>query len=377
MTPYYTHEHEAFRATLQRFVVEEIEPYVASWEADGEVPLSVFQQSGSIGLRGLGFPEVFGGTPGDPFHQIIVYEELGRAGSGGVVAALTIHGIAAMPIVAYGTEEMKSRVLPGIVSGDKRVALCITEPGAGSDVAGLATRAVRVGRDFVVNGCKTFITGGMNADYYVVAVRTADAGADGISLLLIERETPGLTQSRLDKMGWHASDTATLYFDDCRVPASNLIGPENRGFRAIVKNFNGERFSIAAMAHGMARCAYDEALIYAKERSTFGAPLITRQVIRHKLIDMATRVAALKANLEAVACRLCQGKSIVADVCMLKNFATATIAYCASEAVQIFGGAGYMRGSKVERIFRETKVLAIGGGGEEIMKDLAARQLGW
>ena len=376
-SPYYTEDHEAFRAMLRRFVVEEIESNVAAWEAAGEVPLAIFRKSGAIGLRGLGFPEAFGGTPGDPFHQIIVYEELGRAGSGGVVAALTIHGIAAMPIVVLGSDEMKARVLPGIVSGDKRAALCISEPGIGSDVAGLTTRAIRVGDDFVVNGCKTFITGGMNADYYVVAARTGGAGTGGISLILVERGAPRLTQSRLEKMGWHASDTATLYFDDCRVPAANLIGPENGGFRAIVKNFNGERFSIAAMAYGMARCAYDEALAYAKIRSTFGAPLISRQAIRHKLVDMATRIAALKANLEAVAWRLSQGAEAVAEVSMLKNFATETLTHCAGEAVQIFGGAGYMRGSKVERIYRETKVLAIGGGTEEIMKDLAARQLGW
>lgn len=377
MSQHYTQEHEAFRATLRRFVDDEIAPNVAEWEAKGELPRAVFRKSSEIGIRGLGFPEAFGGTPGDNFFQIALYEELARAGSGGIVAALTIHAIATLPIVNLGSDDMKTRIVPEILSGEKLAALCITEPGAGSDVAGISTRAVRDGSDLIVNGCKTFITGGMNADYYVVAVRTGDAGIAGISLLLVERDTPGFTRTRLEKMGWHASDTATLYFDDCRVPVTNIIGDENRGFRGIMRNFNAERFSIAAMAHGMAQCAHEEALAYAKERHTFGEPLIGRQVVRHKLVDMAMKIDALKAYLEALAWRLEQGERAVAEVCMLKNFATETLTYCAGEAVQILGGSGYMRGSKVERIYRETKVLAIGGGTEEIMKDLASRQLGW
>jgi len=377
LNPWYTQDHEAFRDQLRRFVAAEVEPNVEAWEAAGEIPRDFFIKSQELGIRGMGYPEEFGGVDTDLFHLIVLHEEFGRAGSGGVSAAMMAHNIALPPIIALADESIKNRVAAEVIAGTKLAALCITEPGAGSDVAQLSTRAVRDGDHYVVNGVKTFITGGFNADYYTVAVRTGGGGMGGISLLLIERDTPGFSRTKLDKMGWHASDTATLYFDDCRVPVTNLIGAENAGFRGIMMNFNAERFGIAAMAYGFAKCAYDEALEYAKQRETFGEAIIKHQVIRHKLIDMATRINALKANLDALAWQINQGGYPVAETCMLKNLATETMTFCASEAVQIFGGAGYMRGAKVERIYRETKVLAIGGGTEEIMKDLAARQLGW
>ncbi len=213
-----------------------------------------------------------------------------------------------------------------------------------------------------MRGEKTFITSGMRADFYTVAVRTGEPGLGGISLLLIERDTPGFSRTPLKKMGWWASDTATLHFEECRVPAANLIGRENAGFMAIMLNFNDERLSMAASSNGFARVAYEEALAYAKSRETFGKPLVRHQVIRHKLVDMAQRIAATQAFLERIAWALDQGESPIAELCMLKNQATQTLAFCASEAVQIFGGAGFMRGSKVERIYREVKVNAIGGG---------------
>ena len=271
---------------------------------------------------------------------------------------------------------MKARVLPQILSGKKISALAITEPSGGSDVANLRTKARRDGDDYVVNGEKTFITSGMRADYLTIAVRTGGAGAGGVSLLLIEGDTPGLSRTPLKKMGWWASDTATLHFDDCRVPAENLLGEEGQGFKIIMHNFNGERLGMAAGCTAAARVCLEEAIAYAKERNTFGKPLAQHQVIRHKLVDMAQRVAASQAMLEMLAWRLEQGESPVAEICMLKNQATQTMAFCASEAVQIFGGAGFMRGIKVERIYREVKVNAIGGGSEEIMKDLASRQMG-
>jgi acyl-CoA dehydrogenase len=267
-------------------------------------------------------------------------------------------------------------VLPGVLAGEKISALAITEPNAGSDVANLRTVAKRDGDHYLVSGEKTFITSGMRADWYTVAVRTGGAGIGGISLLVIERDTPGFSRTPLKKMGWWASDTATLYFDQCRVPAANLIGRENEGFRAIMLNFNDERLSMAASSLGFARVALDEATAYAKERQTFGVPLTRHQVIRHKLVDMAQRIVVGEAMLERIAWSLDQGESPIAELCMLKNHATQTLAFCASEAVQIFGGAGFMRGSKVERIYREVKVNAIGGGTEEIMKDLASRQMG-
>jgi acyl-CoA dehydrogenase len=285
------------------------------------------------------------------------------------------HTIGAPPIARRGSEAMKRRVLPQILSGEKISALAITEPGGGSDVARLQTSARRDGAEYIVNGQKTFITSGMRADYYTVAVRTGGPGASGVSLLLIEGDRPGFSRTPLKKMGWWASDTATLYFEDCRVPIENLIGEEGAGFKTIMLNFNDERLGMASSCTSFSRVCLDEAIAYARERQTFGRPLSEHQVIRHKLVDMAQRVEATQALLEMLTWRVEQGENPIAEICMLKNQATQTMAFCASEAVQIFGGAGYMRGGKVERIYREVKVNAIGGGTEEIMKDLASRQM--
>ena len=308
--------------------------------------------------------------------QIVASQELARAGAGGISASLMSHTIGSPPIARAATPQIKARVLAEVLSGARISALAITEPGGGSDVANLRTKARRDGGHYVVNGEKTFITSGMRADYLTVAVRTGGEGAGGVSLLLIEGDTPGLSRTKLKKMGWWASDTATLHFDDCRVPCENLIGEEGEGFKLIMQNFNSERMGMAASCTAYARVCLDEAIAYAKERKTFGKPLAQHQVIRHKLVDMAQRVAASQAMLEMLAWRLEQGESPVAEICMMKNQATQTMAFCASEAVQIFGGAGFMRGIKVERIYREVKVNAIGGGTEEIMKDLASRQMG-
>jgi len=376
-SPYYTPEHATFRETVRRFVAREIEPYAAEWDEAGEFPRELYKKAAALGLLQLRFPEEYGGIACDRFYHIVYAQELARAGCGGISASLNSHTIGAPPIARFGSEAMKARVLPPILAGEKISALAITEPSAGSDVANLKTTARRDGEHFIVRGEKTFITSGMRADYYSVAVRTGGPGMGGISLLLIERDTPGFTRTPLKKMGWWASDTATLHFDDCRVPAENLIGPEHGGFKVIMGNFNDERLGLAVGANAFARVAFDEALAYARLRETFGRPLIRNQVIRHKLVDMLQRVEATQAMIELTAWRLDRGDPAVPDLCMLKNQATQTLAFCASEAVQIFGGAGFMRGAKVERIYREVKVNAIGGGAEEIMKDLAARQLGW
>ena len=375
-SPFYTADHIAFRDTVRRFVEREIEPYARGWDEAGEFPRALYEKAARIGLLGLGFPETYGGTETDRFMWIIAVQELARAGAGGVSAGLNSHSIGAPPIARAGSAELKARVLPEILSGKKISALAITEPSGGSDVANLRTVARRDGDCYVVNGEKTFITSGMRADYITTAVRTGGPGAGGVSLLLIEGATPGLTRTPLKKMGWWASDTATLHFDNCRVPAGNLLGEEGAGFKLIMHNFNNERLTMAAGCAAAARVCLDEAIEYAKQRQTFGKALAQHQVIRHKLVDMAQRVAASQAMLEMLAWRLDQGENPVAEICMLKNQATQTMAFCASEAVQIFGGAGYMRGLKVERIYREVKVNAIGGGSEEIMKDLASRQMG-
>ena len=375
-SPFYTADHIAFRDTVRRFVEREIEPYAHIWDEAGEFPRALYEKAAQIGLLGLGFPEAYGGTETDRFMWIISVQELARAGAGGVSAGLNSHSIGAPPIARAGSAELKARVLPEILSGKKISALAITEPSGGSDVANLRTVARRDGDCYLVNGEKTFITSGMRADYITTAVRTGGPGAGGVSLLLIEGATPGLTRTPLKKMGWWASDTATLYFDNCRVPAGNLLGEEGTGFKVIMQNFNNERLTMAAGCTAAARVCLDEAIEYARQRQTFGKALAQHQVIRHKLVDMAQRVAASQAMLEMLAWRLDQGENPVAEICMLKNQATQTMAFCASEAVQIFGGAGYMRGLKVERIYREVKVNAIGGGSEEIMKDLASRQMG-
>lgn len=375
--PFYSDEHEALRDTLRRFVAREITPYVDAWDEQESFPRELYKKAGDVGLLGIGFPEQYGGVPSDSFGRLIVAEEVARCGSGGLAAGLMSHGIGAPPIAAFGSDEFKGRVLPEILSGEKISALAITEPSGGSDVADLQCTARLEGDHYVVNGSKTFITSGMRADYITTAVRTGDKGMGGISLLVVDGESPGLERQPLKKMGWWASDTATLFFDDCRVPVANRLGEENHGFLVIMHNFNNERMHIAALALGFSKVCLDEAVRYANERKTFGKPLMRHQVLRHKLVDMATQIEATEAVLERLAWRLDQGQVPVAQVCMAKNLATQCMELCAKESVQIFGGSGYMRGTIVERIYRETKVLSIGGGAEEIMKDLAARQLGW
>jgi acyl-CoA dehydrogenase len=377
-SPFYTPDHEAFRAQVRRFVDREVAPFIEQWETAGELPRELHRKAAEAGFLGVGFPEAYGGIEvPDAFYGVVLTEELARAGSGGLIASLLSHGIASPPVMHAGTPEQKERFLAPVLAGEKIAALAITEPGGGSDVANLRTLARREGEHYIVNGAKTFITSGMRADLLTVAVRTGDAGLGGVSLLVIEADSPGFSRSKLDKMGWWCSDTATLYFENCRVPAANRIGAENAGFMAIMLNFNNERIMLAAQAWAFARVCYDEALGYARERQTFGKPLIARQVIRHKLVDMRMRIDAVKAQLDILCWRVSRKQMPIAEVCMLKNLATRTLEDVAGEAVQIFGGAGYLRGAKVERIFRETKVLSIGGGASEIMKDLAARQLGY
>ncbi len=375
-SPFYTEAHHAWRASLRRWVDREIAPNATAWDEAGEIPRELYTKAAALGLLQLGYPEEFGGVPSDPFMAITTTQELARPGAGGIPASLMIHGIGAPPIAAVGSAELKARILPAVLRGEKILALGITEPSGGSDVANLRTAARRDGDHYVVNGEKCYITSGMRADYLTTAVRTGGPGAAGVSLLLIDMNSPGMTRTKLQKMGWWASDTASIFFQDVRVPAENLIGAEGRGFPAIMLNFNNERLALAAGATAYARVALEEALAYAQQRHTFGKRLADHQVIRHKLAEMTRHVNASQAYLELTAWRLAQGQSPVADICLLKVQATQTMEFCAREALQILGGAGYMRGTKSERIYREVRVNAIGGGSEEIMRDLAARQMG-
>ena len=387
---YFSAEHEAFRASVRRFVDAEIAPHVNAWDEAGTFPRALYRRAAEVGITAIGYPEALGGTPADVFFSIAAAEEIARAGCGGVQASLGSHGIALPPIVAHGSEALRQRVVPPVLRGEKIAALCITEPGGGSDVAALKTTARRDGDHYVVNGEKTFITSGLRADVLTVAVRTdpsdkgpvgpPNKGPAGLSLLVIDGDTPGLQRSELKKMGWWCSDTAHLAFTNCRVPVANRVGDEGEGFKAIMHNFNSERLMMAAMACSYGEACTREALDWARERTTFGAPLSERQVIRHKLVDMAARVEAARALVYDLAYRLEHRlgahPDLVARTCMAKVLATQALQFCADQAVQILGGMGYMRGTRSERLYREAKVMMIGGGSEEIMKDLAARQLG-
>ncbi len=378
---YFSPEHQTFRRSVRDFVSREIAPFVSAWDEAGTFPRELYRKAAAIGLIGMGYPEELGGTPADLFYGIASAEELARAGSGGLQASLGSHGIALPPLVAHGSEALKRRVVPQVLAGEKIAALAITEPGGGSDVAALRTTAVRDGDCYRVDGEKTFITSGLRADFLTVAVRTdpANRGPGGVSLLLIDGDTPGLQRTELKKMGWWASDTAQLRFDGCRVPVGHLIGEEGRGFKAIMHNFNHERLMMATLACAYAEACAEEALAWARERKTFGAALSERQVIRHKLVDMVARIESARALVYDLAFRLQSGlgasEDLVARCCMAKVVATQAMQFCADQAVQILGGMGFMRGTRSERIYREVKVMMIGGGSEEIMKDLAARQL--
>ena len=383
---YATPEHGQFRDMLRAWVAREITPLATAWDEAGGFPRELYKKAAAVGLLGLGYPEQFGGTPADLFYHLILSEELARPGAGGVAASLLSHSIGLPPVARFGSPTLQARVIPPVLAGDKIAALAVTEPSGGSDVAALKTTAVRgfdsQGDHYIVNGEKVFITSGMRADFITAAVRTDPAckGANGISALLIDGDMPGLTRTRLDKMGWWASDTAHLRFDNCRVPAANLIGTEHQGFKTFMTNFNAERLGMAAQAVGYAQACFDEALDWARQRHTFGQALSERQVIRHKLMDMLRLIDVARCHIYDLAWAQQHNHGDpgqrVARIALAKVQATQCMQFCADAAVQILGGMGFMRGTKSERIYREVKVMMIGGGSEEIMKDLAARQLG-
>ncbi len=373
----------ALTDTLTRFSKREIEPHIHAWDEAGEFPRSLYLRAAELGLLGMGYPEHLGGSPATWRMRNTLSQQLSRmGGSGGLLASLFSHNIGLPPVLRYGSEALQQRVIPPVLRGEKIAALAITEPSGGSDVAALRCTAVRDGLDYVINGEKVFITSGMRANYITVAVRTGEAGSKGsggISMILLPADVAGLSRTRLEKMGWWCSDTAHLRFDNVRVPAANLLGEEGGGFKIIMTNFNGERLAMSAMALGFAQACFDEALDWARQRKTFGNTLMEHQVIRHKLVDMRMRIASAQAWIDSVTARADAGDAgadWVAQVCMLKNHATQTMQFCADQAVQILGAMGFMRGTKSERIYREVKVMMIGGGSEEIMKELAARQLG-
>lgn len=374
-----TTEHAGLRAEARRFAKTLIAPNAHAWEEACEFPRDLYSKMAEAGLLGVAYPEAYGGGGGDLAHGIAIAEELLIEGrSVGTVVGLGSHAIALPPILACGTEEQKQRFVPPVLRGEKIAALAITEPSGGSDVASILTRAVRDGDTYVVNGTKTFITSGCRADFVTTAVRTGGPGHGGVSLIVIERGTPGFTVSKkLQKMGWWASDTAELSFEDCRVPAANLLGEENTGFVPIMMNFATERLLIAGSCVAIATLAYKESVAYARERKAFGKSLSGFQVTRHKLAEMATRIAAARALMNDTLVRHLRGESVASLAAMSKNTATDMCSYVCDQAVQIHGGFGYMREYVVERLYRDARLYPIGGGTHEIMNEIISKVEGY
>ncbi|PAW50026.1 acyl-CoA dehydrogenase [Pseudomonas moraviensis] len=375
---YFDPSHQMVRDSVRRFVEREILPDIDAWEEAESFPRELYLKAGAAGILGIGYPEALGGShEGDLFAKVAASEELMRCGSGGLVAGLGSLDIGLPPIVKWARPEVRERVVPQVLSGEKISALAITEPGGGSDVANLQTRAVRDGDVYRVSGSKTFITSGVRADFYTVAVRTGAPGFGGVSLLLIEKGTPGFTVGRqLKKMGWWASDTAELFFDDCRVPVGNLIGAENMGFACIMGNFQSERLALALMANMISQLALEEALKWAREREAFGKPIGKFQVIKHRLAEMATALEVSREFTYRQAAKMAAGQSVIKEISMAKNVATDTSDRITREAVQILGGLGYMRESLVERLYRDNRILSIGGGTREVMNEIISKQMG-
>lgn len=375
---YFDSSHQLVRDSVRRFVEREILPDIDQWEEAESFPRELYLKAGAAGILGIGYPEALGGShEGDLFAKVAASEELMRCGSGGLVAGLGSLDIGLPPILKWARPEVRDRVVPQVLSGEKISALAITEPSGGSDVANLQTRAVRDGDVYRVSGSKTFITSGIRADFYTVAVRTGAPGFGGISLLLIEKGSPGFTVGRqLKKMGWWASDTAELFFDDCRVPVGHLIGAENMGFACIMGNFQSERLALALMANMTAQLALEEALKWARQREAFGKPIGKFQVLKHRLAEMATALEVSREFTYRQAAKMAAGQSVIKEISMAKNFATDTADRITTDAVQILGGMGYMRESLVERLYRDNRILSIGGGTREVMNEIISKQMG-
>lgn len=373
---YFDESHRMLRQTAARFVEKEIKPFVEEWEEAGEFPRQLYKRAGELGLLGVGYPEEWGGSGGDIFHEVVVTEELTRSGSGGIATGLMSHSIALPPILTFGTPAQKERFITPVLRGEKISALGITEPGGGSDVANIRTRAVRDGEHYVVNGSKTMITSGTRADQITLAVRTCGPGYKGISLLVVETDVSGFSVSKkLKKMGWWASDTGELSFQDVRVPVENLLGGEGTGFYGIMHNFEKERLYLALMANTTAQLALEESIKYVRTREAFGRPLSGFQVTRHKLVDMATLVEVSREFTYRVASKIGSGENMVKQISMAKIFSSEICDKVCHSAVQIHGGYGYMREYPVERLFRDSRILSIGGGTTEIMKEIISKMI--
>jgi len=378
-TPFLTEDRRALQASARTFVEREVTPHLQEWEDAGEIPRSLHLSAAKAGLLGLGFPEDAGGEGGDLLDVTAMQEAFFEAGgSSGLAAGLFTHGIALPHLVANGSADLVQRYARPTLAGELIGSLAVTEPGGGSDVAGIRTTAVRDGEHYVVNGAKTFITSGVRADFVTTAVRTGGPGHAGLSLLVVDKGTPGFTVDRsLRKMGWHCSDTAELSYVDVRVPAANLVGEENSGFYQIAEQFVVERIGLAVHAYGIAARSLALTAAYARERTTFGKPLLANQVVRHKLVEMHRLVEVARTYTREVAARHVAGDNVIAEACLAKQTAVEACEAVVDQAVQLHGGTGYMHGTEVERHYRDSRILPIGGGATEVLTDLAARLLGY
>jgi acyl-CoA dehydrogenase len=377
----FTDEHELLRRTIRAFVEKEVAPHVAEWEEAGRIPSAFWQRVGELGFLGLEFPTEYGGGSADFVSSIVLGEEMARCRSGGVAFSVLVHTDMSSPwLVRYGTDAQKQKYLPGIIRGHTVCALGITEPGTGSDMAALATRAVRRGDTYYLTGNKIFITNGVYGDLYFIAARTGpgtpDRRHDGISQFLVERGSPGFEVSRkLDKMGMRASDTAELAFHDCPVPAENLLGVEGRGFHQLAVGLQRERIMAAVLALSAASQALDDTLGYLRDRTAFGEPLAARQALRHRVADLATELEAARQLVYHAVRLYTEGVECVREVSMAKLFATEVANRVAYEAVQLHGGYGYMREFPVEGFFRDVRLWTIASGTSEIMREIIAKRL--
>ena len=377
----FSQEHGMLRKSVRAFVEKEVVPRVDEWEAAGQIPRSFWRRLGELGFLGLEFPVEYGGAGGDFLSSVVLGEEMARCRSGGVAFSVLVHTDMSSPwLTRFGNDAQKHKYLPGIIKGEIVCALGITEPGTGSDMANLSTRAVRKGDHYLLTGSKIFITNGVYGDLYFVAARTtagtADRRYDGISMFLVERGLPGFEVSRkLDKMGMRASDTAELAFHECPVPAENLLGTEGRGFQQLASGLQRERIMAAVLALSGAALALEDTMVYLRERQAFGEPLSRKQALRHKVAEMATEIEAARHLVYHAAACYNAGDDCVTEVSMAKLFATEVANRIAYQAVQMHGGYGYMREFPVERFFRDVRLWTIASGTSEIMREIIAKRL--
>ncbi len=377
--PPFTDEHEELRDSVRRFIANELRPHAQQWEDERWFPNEVFEQLAAVGYLGLKYPEELGGQGGDYIHDAVFTEELAGCGSGGLAAGIGAHiGIATPPVWKFGTDDQKRRFLEPAIRGERIAALGITEPDAGSDVASIKTLAKKVDGGYLVNGSKTFITNGVRADFLVTAVKTgSEGGHQGLTFLILEQEMEGYTVSKkLEKMGWHASDTAELAFQDVFVPDENLLGEENKGFYLIMANFQWERLLMALGAVGSMQLVLEKTIAFALERNAFGREIGHFQAIRHKIAEMALKLEASRSITYHALRLFAEGTDAIREVTEAKLMSQRAAFEVADDSLQIHGGAGYMKEYEIERVARDLRLGPIGGGTDEIMKEILARQLG-